>query len=262
VLLRVEKISVCYGAVEALREVSLQVDEGQMVGVLGANGAGKTTLLKAISGLVPIRSGTIEFEGKVLNEVPPHEIALMGVTHVPEGRGIFPTLTVEENLNLGGYGRPKDEVTRAKEEVFSLFPVLRERRRQLAGTLSGGEQQMLALGRGLMRNPRVMLLDEPSLGLAPILVEGVFKTIKEINRERGVTILLVEQNARKALNLVEYGYVLETGRIVIEGPAEELRTDERVRAAYLGGRALRDTKSLKAPPPERRSSPGWKAGQA
>lgn len=238
-LLRVEKISVYYGAVQALREVSLRVDEGRLVGVLGANGAGKTTLLKAISGLVPVRGGTIEFEGKVLNGVPPHEIALMGVTHVPEGRRVFPTLTVEENLNLGAYGRPKAEVARAKDRVFALFPVLRERRRQLAGTLSGGEQQMLALGRGLMRSPRVMLLDEPSLGLAPILVEEVFKTIRDINREQGVTILLVEQNARKALNLVEYGYVLEIGRIVIEGPAERLRADERVRAAYLGGRAIR-----------------------
>ncbi|MGY4707638.1 ABC transporter ATP-binding protein [Candidatus Bipolaricaulota sp. J31] len=238
-LLSVERISVYYGAVEALREVSLTVDEGQMVGVLGANGAGKTTLLKAISGLVPLREGRIVFQGRELNGVPAHEIALMGVTHVPEGRRIFPTLTVEENLNLGAYGRPKAEVAKAKERVFALFPVLKERRRQLAGTLSGGEQQMLALGRGLMRNPRVMLLDEPSLGLAPILVEEVFKTIRGINREQGVTILLVEQNARKALGLVEYGYVLETGRIVIEGPAEVLRTDERVRAAYLGGRAIR-----------------------
>lgn len=240
-LLSVERISVYYGAVEALRDVSLTVDRGQIIGVLGANGAGKTTLLKAISGLVPVKSGKITLEGRTLNNVPPHEIALQGVTHVPEGRRIFATLTVEENLNLGGYGRPKEEVARAKERVFALFPVLRERRRQLAGTLSGGEQQMLALGRGLMRSPKLMLLDEPSLGLAPILVEEVFKTIKAI-REQGVTILLVEQNARKALNLVEYGYVLETGRIVIEGPAEELRTDERVRAAYLGGRAIRGGK--------------------
>lgn len=234
-----EQLSVFYGAVEALRDVSLHVDEGELIGVLGANGAGKTTLLKSISGLVPVKDGMIKLQGKDLRGVPPHEIALMGVTHVPEGRGIFATLTVEENLNLGGYGRPKEEVMQAKERVFSLFPILKDRRRQLAGTLSGGEQQMLALGRGLMRSPKIMLLDEPSLGLAPILVEEVFRTIREINRAERVTILLVEQNARKALGLVGYGYVLEIGKITIEGPAEQLRADERVRAAYLGGRAIR-----------------------
>jgi branched-chain amino acid transport system ATP-binding protein len=238
-MLEVEQLSVFYGAVEALRDVSLHVDEGELIGVLGANGAGKTTLLKSISGLVPVKDGMIKLQGKDLRGVPPHEIALMGVTHVPEGRGIFATLTVEENLNLGGYGRPKEEVMQAKERVFSLFPILKDRRRQLAGTLSGGEQQMLALGRGLMRSPKIMLLDEPSLGLAPILVEEVFRTIREINRAERVTILLVEQNARKALGLVGYGYVLEIGKITIEGPAEQLRADERVRAAYLGGRAIR-----------------------
>jgi branched-chain amino acid transport system ATP-binding protein len=238
-MLEVEQLSVFYGAVEALRDVSLHVDEGELIGVLGANGAGKTTLLKSISGLVPVKDGMIKLQGKDLRGVPPHEIALMGVTHVPEGRGIFATLTVEENLNLGGYGRPKEEVMQAKERVFSLFPILKDRRRQLAGTLSGGEQQMLALGRGLMRSPKIMLLDEPSLGLAPILVEEVFRTIREINRAERVTILLVEQNARKALGLVGYGYVLEIGKITIEGPAEQLRADERVRAAYLGGRAIK-----------------------
>lgn len=238
-LLEIEGLSVAYGPVEALQNVSLHVDEGELVGVLGANGAGKTTLLKSISGLVQIKEGAIKLEGKDLRGVPPHEIALMGITHVPEGRGIFATLTVEENLNLGGYGRPKGEVTQAKDRVFSLFPILKDRRRQLAGTLSGGEQQMLALGRGLMRSPKIMLLDEPSLGLAPILVEEVFRTIREINRAARVSILLVEQNARKALGLVGYGYVLEIGKITIEGPAEQLRTDERVRAAYLGGRAIR-----------------------
>ncbi|MBC7099219.1 ABC transporter ATP-binding protein [Candidatus Bipolaricaulota bacterium] len=237
-LLEIEGLSVSYGAVEALKGVSLQVDERQLIGVLGANGAGKTTLLRAISGLVRAREGTIRFQERDLGKLPPHEIALMGVTHVPEGRGIFATLTVEENLNLGGYGRPKEEVARAKERVFSLFPILKERRRQLAGTLSGGEQQMLALGRGLIRSPKIMLLDEPSLGLAPILVEEVFKVIRGINQNQGVTILLVEQNARKALGLVEYGYVLELGRIALEGPAARLRADERVRAAYLGGRAI------------------------
>lgn len=240
-MLEVEQLSVFYGAVEALRDVSLRVEEGELIGVLGANGAGKTTLLRSISGLVPIRSGAIRFGDTVLNGIPAHEIALRGITHVPEGRGIFAALTVEENLNLGGYGRPKKEVSQAKERAFTLFPVLRERRRQLAGTLSGGEQQMLALGRGLMRSPKIMLLDEPSLGLAPILVEEVFRTIREINRAERVAILLVEQNARKALGLVRYGYVLEIGKITIEGPAGKLQADERVRAAYLGGRAIRHT---------------------
>jgi branched-chain amino acid transport system ATP-binding protein len=237
-MLEVEKISVSYGAVEALREASLQVEDGQLVGVLGANGAGKTTLLRAISGLVSPAVGEIRFDGKSLKNVPAHEIARRGVVHVPEGRGVFATLTVDENLNLGGYGDVKTEVMKAKERAFSLFPVLRERRRQLAGTLSGGEQQMLALGRGLVRRPKIMLLDEPSLGLAPILVEEVFRTIRDINTQQQVTILLVEQNARKALGLVSYGYVLEIGKISVEGPSSELRADERVRAAYLGGEAV------------------------
>ena len=237
-MLEVEKISVSYGAVEALREVSLQVEDGQLVGVLGANGAGKTTLLRAISGLASLTSGEIRFNEKTLKNVPAYEIARQGVVHVPEGRGIFATLTVDENLNLGGYGANREDVMKAKEHAFSWFPMLRERRKQLAGTLSGGEQQMLALGRGLVRRPKIMLLDEPSLGLAPILVEDVFRTISKINAEQHVTILLVEQNARKALGLVSYGYVLEIGKINVEGPAAELRSDERVRAAYLGGEAV------------------------
>jgi branched-chain amino acid transport system ATP-binding protein len=216
----------------------LQVEDGQLVGVLGANGAGKTTLLRAISGLVNLTAGEIRFDGKSLKNVPAHEIAKQGVVHVPEGRGIFGTLTVDENLNLGGYGDIKADVAKAKERAFSLFPVLKERRKQLAGTLSGGEQQMLALGRGLVRSPKIMLLDEPSLGLAPILVEEVFRTIRDINKQQRVTILLVEQNARKALGLVSYGYVLEIGKITVEGPASQLRADERVRAAYLGGEAV------------------------
>jgi branched-chain amino acid transport system ATP-binding protein len=237
-MLEVENISVSYGAVEALRGPSLQVEDGQLVGVLGANGAGKTTLLRAISGLVNLTAGEIRFDGKSLKNVPAHEIAKQGVVHVPEGRGIFGTLTVDENLNLGGYGDIKADVAKAKERAFSLFPVLKERRKQLAGTLSGGEQQMLALGRGLVRSPKIMLLDEPSLGLAPILVEEVFRTIRDINKQQRVTILLVEQNARKALGLVSYGYVLEIGKITVEGPASQLRADERVRAAYLGGEAV------------------------
>lgn len=242
-MLDVEKLVVFYGAVSALQRTSLQVEDGQLVGVLGANGAGKTTLLRAISGLVRASDGEIRFNGASLNHVPAHEIARQGVVHVPEGRGIFGTLTVEENLNLGGYGDQRNDVTKAKKRVFDLFPVLKERRKQLAGTLSGGEQQMLALGRGLVRSPKIMLLDEPSLGLAPLLVEEVFRIVLEINTIQRVTILLVEQNARKALGHVSYGYVLETGKIIVEGPANRLRVDERVRAAYLGGRAVRRMKN-------------------
>lgn len=237
-LLWVENLQVVYGAVEALKGISLSVSAGEIVAVLGANGAGKTTLLKAISGLVPIRKGLIKFAEKELRGLPPHAIAQLGITHVPEGRKVFSTLTVDENLNLGGYGRPKAEVEEAKERVFQLFPVLKERRRQLAGTLSGGEQQMLAIGRGLMRSPKVLLLDEPSLGLAPILLEQVFSTILQINAEQKVPILLVEQNARKALAIAGRGYILEVGTIAIAGPAKELRDDDRVRQAYLGGAAF------------------------
>lgn len=233
-LLRVESVSVAYGAVEALKSVSLSVEGAEIVAVLGANGAGKTTLLKAISGLVPVKSGAIVHDGKKLHGLPPHVIARLGVVHIPEGRRVFATLTVEENLNLGGYGCPKEEVARAKERVFALFPVLKERRRQLAGTLSGGEQQMLAIGRGLMRSPKLMLLDEPSLGLAPLLVDQVFSTIVQINKE-GVPILIVEQNARKALSIADQAHILEVGRLVLSGPARELAADERVRQAYLGG---------------------------
>jgi len=232
--LRVENLVVAYGAVEALKGVSLEVSGAEIVAVLGANGAGKTTLLKAISGLVPVKSGRILYNGEKLHTLPPHVIAKKGIVHIPEGRRVFATLTVEENLNLGAYGCPKEEVRAAKERVFQLFPVLRERRKQLAGTLSGGEQQMLAIGRGLMRSPKLMLLDEPSLGLAPILVDQVFSTIVQINKD-GVPILIVEQNARKALAISDKAYILEVGRIVLSGLAKELAQDERVRVAYLGG---------------------------
>ncbi|MCX7844298.1 MAG: ABC transporter ATP-binding protein [Candidatus Bipolaricaulota bacterium] len=233
-LLQVDNVSVAYGAVEALKGVSLSVSGAEIVAVLGANGAGKTTLLKAISGLVPVKSGAILYEGRKLHELPLHLIARMGVVHIPEGRRVFATLTVEENLNLGGYGCPKEEVQKAKEWVFQLFPILRERRRQLAGTLSGGEQQMLAIGRGLMRSPKLMLLDEPSLGLAPLLVDQVFATIVQINKD-GVPILIVEQNARKALSIADQAHILEVGRVVLSGPARDLAADPRVREAYLGG---------------------------
>jgi branched-chain amino acid transport system ATP-binding protein len=233
-LLQVDNVSVSYGAIEALKAVSLGVSRAEIVAVLGANGAGKTTLLKAISGLVPIKSGAILFNGQKLHTLPAHVIARLGVVHIPEGRKVFPTLTVEENLNLGGYGSAKEEVEKAKDRVFQLFPVLKERRRQLAGTLSGGEQQMLAIGRGLIRSPKLMLLDEPSLGLAPLLVDQVFVTLVQIHRD-GVPIFLVEQNARKALSIANQAYILEVGRIVLSGAARELAADERVRQAYLGG---------------------------
>ncbi len=234
--LRVEDLVVSYGAVEALKGVSLEVPEGQIVAVLGANGAGKSTLLRTVSGLVRAKAGKILYDGQDLQGLPPHQIARLGIVHIPEGRRVFATLTVEENLNLGAYGCPKEEAQRAKDRVFRLFPVLRERRRQLAGTLSGGEQQMLAIGRGLMRSPKLMLLDEPSLGLAPLLVEQVFATIVRINKD-GVPILLVEQNARKALEIANYAYILEVGKLTLSGLAAELAQDERVREAYLGGAA-------------------------
>jgi branched-chain amino acid transport system ATP-binding protein len=229
--------------VEALKGVSLEIQEGDVVAVLGANGAGKTTLLKVISGLVPIKSGTVRLMGKDLSKYPPHQLAAMGMAHVPEGRRVFATLTVEENLNIGTWGvrnhLRERQIQETKEWIFSLFPILKERRKQLAGTLSGGEQQMLAIGRGLISKPKILLLDEPSLGLAPILVQEIFRVIKQIHEEEKVSILLVEQNARKALSIANYGYILETGKIAIHGIAAELRENEHVKAAYLGGARLK-----------------------
>lgn len=245
-LLSVENLVVNYGAVEALKGISLEMQEGDIVAVLGANGAGKTTLLKAISRLVSIKSGTIKLKGEDLSKFPAFQLASVGVAHVPEGRKVFATLTVEENLNLGTWGvREKInplEMQKTKDWIFHLFPVLKERRRQLAGTLSGGEQQMLAIGRGLISKPKVLLLDEPSLGLAPILVQEIFRVIRQIHDEEGVSILLVEQNARKALGVARYGYILETGKIAIHGPAAQLKEDERVKAAYLGGARIQPVK--------------------
>ncbi len=236
-LLVLENVHTYYGSVHALKGINLTVEEGEIVTLIGANGAGKTTTLKTISGLIKPREGRIIFDGQELNKVPAHKIVYMGISHAPEGRKIFPTLTVEENLLLGAYslGNDRKAIEANKERVFALFPRLAERRKQLAGTLSGGEQQMLAIGRALMSRPRLLLLDEPSLGLAPMLVKAIFETIKEINRQ-GVTILLVEQNARAALKLAQRAYVLETGRIVLSGPSHELLQDERVRKAYLGER--------------------------
>ncbi|NPV71411.1 MAG: ABC transporter ATP-binding protein [Firmicutes bacterium] len=234
-LLQIEDLNIYYGAVHALKGIDLTVEEGEIVTLLGANGAGKSTTLRAISGLVKPKSGRILFHGKVLNDCPAHEIVRLGVSQSPEGRKVFSTLTVEENLTLGAYVRLKDRkgVEGTKKRVFELFPRLLERRAQLAGTLSGGEQQMLAIGRALMASPRLLLLDEPSLGLAPLLVKSIFSTIKEIN-QHGVTIVLVEQNARAALKLAHRAYVLETGRIPLSGSAADFLKDERVRKAYLG----------------------------
>ena len=238
-LLQVNDLHIRYGALEALKGVSLSVEDGEIVTVLGANGAGKSTLLRAISGLLPRQGGEILLDGASLSRTPAYDIVVKGISHAPEGRKVFSTLTVEENLNLGAFTRRgrRQEVSRARERVFGLFPLLSDRRRQLAGTLSGGEQQMLAIGRALMSTPRILLLDEPSLGLAPILVHLIFDIIQEINRQ-GIAILLVEQNAHQALVLARRGYVLETGRISANGTSEELQSDKRIQEAYLGGAGL------------------------
>jgi branched-chain amino acid transport system ATP-binding protein len=234
-LLEVEGLNTYYGAVHALKGVSLHAEAGEIVTLIGANGAGKSTLLRAISGLIPARSGHIRYEGRDLGRVPAHEIVGKGISHAPEGRLVFANLSVEDNLDLGAYRRrDRPGIARDLEGVFRLFPRLRERRRQSAGTLSGGEQQMLAIGRALMSGPRLLLLDEPSLGLAPLLVREIFRTIREINA-RGVTVLLVEQNAHMALSIAARGYVLETGRVVLEDRADRLLQNEQVKQAYLGG---------------------------
>jgi len=224
-----------YGATSCLHDLSLTVNEGEIVALLGANGAGKTTTLMAISGLVAVRWGTITFQGSPIVGLPPELIVGLGISHVPEGRRMLPRMTVMENLELGAYLRSdQPAMARDLERVFTLFPILATRRRQLAGTLSGGEQQMLAIGRGLMARPKLLLLDEPSLGLAPKLVVTIFETITRINQE-GVTLLLVEQNAYLALKIAHRGYVLETGRIVLTDTAERLAQNPQVKAAYLGG---------------------------
>ena len=232
-MLDVREIDVRYGPIHAVRGVSLRVGAGEIVTIIGANGAGKSTILKAVVGLLRPSSGEVRLEGESLAALRPANIVRRGIAMVPEGRRVFPRLSVLDNLRLGGYGRPKIEVGQTLDRVFTLFPRLRERRRQLAGTLSGGEQQMLAIGRGLMSQPRLLLLDEPSMGLAPLLVQQIFETILAIN-ERGTTILLVEQNAHMALAVADRGYVLENGRIVLTGEAETLATNPRIRAAYLG----------------------------
>jgi branched-chain amino acid transport system ATP-binding protein len=232
-VLRVESLDVAYGEIQALRGVALQVGRGEIVTILGNNGAGKTTTLKTISGLLRPTAGTITLEDEPLVGVSAHAIVARGVAHVPEGRRIFNRLTVRENLTMGAYLRSDAGIAADLDRVFSLFPRLAERVTQIAGTLSGGEQQMLAIGRALMANPRVLLLDEPSMGLAPVLVEQIFDKISDINRQ-GMTILLVEQNAAMALSIAHRGYVLETGSIALEGTAAQLSDNADVRRAYLG----------------------------
>ena len=234
-MLRIERLEAGYGRRRCLTDVSLEVQRGEIVTLLGANGAGKTTTLMAISGLVPVWGGNVTFEDTRVDGYAPDRVVALGISHVPEGRRMLPRLTVLENLELGAYlQRDRTAVRQDLDRMFALFPVLAERRRQLAGTLSGGEQQMLAIARGLMARPKLLLLDEPSLGLAPKLVVTIFETIKRINQE-GVTILLVEQNASLALQLAHRGYVLETGRIVLTDTAQRLANNPQVKAAYLGG---------------------------
>jgi branched-chain amino acid transport system ATP-binding protein len=234
-LLEIRSLEIAYGAVRALRGVSLSLPQGKIVTLIGANGAGKSTVLRAVSGLVKPAQGEIFFEGSSLLAVPPHRIVRLGLVHCPEGRGIFPELTVEENLDLGAYTRPhRAGIAAELTYVWELFPRLLERRGQPAGTLSGGEQQMLAIGRALMAKPKLLLLDEPSLGLAPQVVELIFEVIQKVNRE-GTSVLLVEQNANLALEIAHYAYVLETGGIALEGQAAEIAENPDVKRAYLGG---------------------------
>jgi branched-chain amino acid transport system ATP-binding protein len=234
VLLKVDNLITNYGKIQALRGISVDVEDGEIVTLIGANGAGKSTTLKTISGQLHPLSGTIEFDGKNIAGMPPHKVAALGVVQVPEGRRIFPRMTVKENLEMGAFLRKdKEGVEAAFERVFELFPRLKERIAQKGGTLSGGEQQMLAMGRGLMAEPKLMMLDEPSMGLAPVVVETIMDIIKTLNKD-GITILLVEQNAHLALSIADRGYVLETGEIKLTGTGTELLADESVRKAYLG----------------------------
>ena len=235
-VLRIDGLQTYYGKIHALKGISLSVQKGQIVTLLGANGAGKSTTLKTISGLVRSAAGKITFLGKDITTTPPHDIVRMGLIHAPEGRRIFKGLSVQENLDLGGFTNAQDKAGKERrlQYIFELFPILFERRKQDSALLSGGEQQMLAIGRALMTEPKLMLLDEPSMGLAPFLVQAIMKIIRKLN-EQGTTILLVEQNAKVALKLADYGYVLETGQIVIEGDGATLRQDESIVKAYLGG---------------------------
>ncbi len=233
-MLKVNDINVYYGAIHAIKGVSFEVNAGEVVTLIGANGAGKSTILNTVCGLLHSRTGSIEFLGKPLGGTPAHKIVEQGLAHVPEGRRIFLQMTVEENLEMGAYTQPRSTIDPNLERVYDQFPRLKERRKQIAGTLSGGEQQMLAMGRGLMSSPKLLMLDEPSMGLAPILVEQIFDIIKRLH-EKGTTILLVEQNAQMALSVADRGYVLETGKIVATGTGQELLRNAAVKKAYLGG---------------------------
>ena len=233
-LLEANDLQVYYGVINAIKGISFEINEGEIVSLIGANGAGKTTILHTVTGLISPKSGSVYLNGKDITKTPAHKIVYMGMSHVPEGRRVFQQLSVLANLKLGAYSRKdKDGIERDLEYVFECFPRLRERKSQLAGTLSGGEQQMLAMGRALMSDPKIIVMDEPSMGLSPLLVKEVFSIIEELNR-RGITILLVEQNAKMALSIADRAYVLETGKITMSGKASELLNDERVRKAYLG----------------------------
>lgn len=233
-MLTVENLNVYYGMIHALKNVSFHVEEGEIVALIGANGAGKTTTLQTVSGMLQAKSGSVHFENQDITKMPSHRIVQLGISHVPEGRRMFANLTVYENLRMGAYTRKdKKEIEESLARVYERFPRLKERTRQLAGTLSGGEQQMLAMGRALMSQPKIILMDEPSMGLSPIFVNEIFKIIQEVSAA-GVTVLLVEQNAKKALSIADRAYVLETGKIVLDGKASELLNDESIKKAYLG----------------------------
>ncbi len=234
-ILTIRNVESFYGPIMAIRGVSLDVHPGQIVSILGANGAGKTTLMKTVSGVMDPEKGKITFEDEEIQGSEPHKVVQKGIVHVPEGREVFPLLTVDENLTLGAYTSPhKGQIDHDRDLVFSYFPILKERRSQEAGTLSGGQQQMLAIGRGLMANPKIMLLDEPSLGLSPLLVQEIFGILKRLNDEQDMTMMLVEQNANAALELAHHGYVMEVGRIVMDGDADELMKSEDIQNFYLG----------------------------
>ena len=233
-MLEVNDINVYYGSIHAIKGVSFEVNEGEIISLIGANGAGKTTILQTVSNLLHSKTGSIKFLDEEIHHLPAHKLVPMGLAQVPEGRRVFSQMSVEENLELGAFTRPKANIKEDMEEIFERFPRLKERRRQLAGTLSGGEQQMLAMGRAMMSKPKLLMLDEPSMGLAPLLVEEIFDIIKSLN-ERGTTILLVEQTAQMALSIADRGYVLETGKIITSADAKTLLNDDVVRKAYLGG---------------------------
>lgn len=235
-MLKIENISTYYGNIQALKGVSLEINDGEIVTLIGANGAGKTTILKTIDGLLKPKSGKIFLNGLEITGLPAHKVVSKGIVLVPEGRRVFPKLTLEENLQIGAYSRSvkKEQMESEINDIYKIFPKLEERKKQYAGTLSGGEQQMLAIGRGLMAKPKVLLLDEPSMGVAPIVVREIFEVIKSINKELGTTIFLVEQNAKMALSVASRGYVIETGNIILDGTSDELKESEKVKKAYLG----------------------------